>query len=289
MENTVLKIRNLWCAYQKNKPVLYIDQLDIPRGRVIFIIGRSGIGKSTLIETLGLMNNTIKLTDSVSIDFFTSDDTSIKLKDSWTKSNQTIAGFREKHFSFIFQNTNLMPNFSVGENMMVSLLIKGWSIEEARKAVTKVMAQLSLSDDLFDKKITEVSGGQRQRIAFVRAITADFDILFGDEPTGNLDQNTANELMLILKRTIRENNKTAIVVSHDLNLATRFADIIIPITPKLTTANSSSTGLLGEILADNIIRKTGNSWSIAGSMISEPLEAYLDQFLRNDQLKTKYI
>jgi lipoprotein-releasing system ATP-binding protein len=274
--NNIFSIKNLHCEYKKNQPVLLINHLEIPKGKLVFIIGRSGIGKSTLIETLGLMNNTISLsTKDCTIQFKPTEQEQYELRDSWSKNNEELSTLRRKHFSFIFQSTNLMPNFSSGENMAISLLIKGKSFKEAQAEVAKMMA-LSLSNEIFDKKITEISGGQRQRLAFVRAITADFSVLFGDEPTGNLDSNTAEELMSILKEDVREKSRTAIIVSHDLLLADAFADVIIPIT-----SIKRDDGLMGGNIDENNIltRNDANKWiKKDGSESTETLH-YLNSFL----------
>ena len=280
MNDLVFKVRNLTCEYVPGVPVLNLKHLDLPKGKLIFVIGKSGIGKSTFIETLGLMNNTIVSDQNTSVEFFENENTSIELKDSWNWPNEKLSDFRRSHFSFIFQSTNLMPNFTSGENMMVSLLIDGKSKTEAKEEVLNVMERLSLAANIFDKKITEVSGGQRQRLAFVRAITADFTVLFGDEPTGNLDEKTAHELMQVLKELIADRNKVGVIVSHDLNLAAHFADIIIPIT-----AISKEDGtMLGEVVDENIISKQNGIWrKHTGVEIVETV-SYLNQFLSTDHV-----
>lgn len=254
----VFEVENLKCEYETGKTVLQIDKLAIPQGSLVFIVGKSGIGKSTLIETLGLMNNTIAPNKETRLKFFSnsSDSTSQDVADFWDRSDNAMSEFRKQNLSFIFQNTNLMENFSAGENMMVNLLINGVSSEKAKQRVLEVMKTLSLEEVLFDRDISALSGGQRQRLAFVRAITAEFTVLFGDEPTGNLDEATAGELMSSLKSLIRKENKTAVIVSHDLQLAAEFADMIIPITFNTPDKNGARHG---EILPENILHK-GNSW-----------------------------
>jgi len=279
MQQHVFNIQNLTCEYIPDTPVLRISELEIPRGKLIFVIGRSGIGKSTFIETLGLMNRTIALKDDVAIRFMPeAGSEEIRLQTGWSLPNQQLSNLRMKYFSFIFQNTNLMPNFTAGENMMMSLLIQGIPAKQAKKAVLRVMARLSLEPAVFDKKITALSGGQRQRLAFVRAVTTDFTVLFGDEPTGNLDENTAHELMAILKDLIREEGKTCIIVSHDLKLAERFADIVIPITIQTNDDGTS----VGEIKSSNILRNTADTWAnTQGDKIEHPLN-YFKQFLNDE-------
>jgi len=237
----IFQIENLSCAYQADQPVLRIPKLTLPRGRLIFVVGRSGVGKSTFIETLGLMNRTIVSEPQTSIRFAATPSENVELKNHWQLGNAALSAFRRQYFSFVFQNTNLMPNFSSGENMMVSLLLQGRDIDTARNHVMDMMKRLDLPERIFDAPIAKVSGGQRQRLAFVRAITADFHVLFGDEPTGNLDAATAINLMEALKALLRERERTGIVVSHDLNLAFRFADVIVPLR-KIIGPNGQEMG-----------------------------------------------
>ncbi len=275
MRPPLFKIRNLRCEYIPGKTVLHLRQLDIPSQRLVFIIGKSGVGKSTLIETLGLMNKTIAADEDSSVLFVPGDGKEHELKNSWNLANKELSEFRRKHFSFIFQNTNLMPNFSSGENMVIGLLIEGKSFVEAKKEVLEVMDRLSLSHEVFDKKITEISGGQRQRLAFVRAITSDFTVLFGDEPTGNLDQNTSEELMSVLKDLVRDKGKSAIVVSHDLMLAEKFADMIIPITVEWNEDGMP----VGDILPENILRREDGAWVNASNQPMLNPIPFLNEFL----------
>ena len=275
MEN-VFQISDLTCEYITQRPVLHIKNLLIPRGKLIFVIGASGIGKSTFIETLGFMNRTIAESPSLSMKYSTTSQSPVReLKDFWNLSNDELSEFRRENFSFIFQSTNLMPNFTAGENMMFSLLLQGKTIAESKERVLEVMRLLSLDEDIFDKKITALSGGQRQRLAFVRAITSEFNVLFGDEPTGNLDEKTADDLMVVLKHILVTENKTGIIVSHDLDLALQFADVIIPITQRET----SDRNVIGEIDEKNIISRDGKNWIIADDICSDP-KGYINVFLK---------
>lgn len=278
MTNPVFQIRNLECAYLPGQPVLRLKNLDVPSGQLVFIIGKSGVGKSTFIETLGLMNQTISHHETTSVMFNPAGaDEGHELRDCWKLKNEQLSALRKKHFSFIFQNTNLMPNFTSGENMVVSLLIKGRPFDEAKREVLEVMDRLSLAREIFDKKTTEISGGQRQRLAFVRAITADFTVLFGDEPTGNLDRNTSEDLMLVLKKLIGEKGKTGIIVSHDLFLAEKFADLIAPITSQWNPENETSSG---DILPENILRRNAaGEWATPDGRPVPNTAQYLNRFL----------
>lgn len=229
----IYKIEGLQCAYNSTSPktrtVLGIASLQIPKNKMVFILGRSGVGKSTILEALGLMNNTILSGSAVQ---FTPNEQEIyDFSNIWDVTNKdTLSKVRNNHYSFIFQETNLMPNFSVYENICFTQMLQGSTYKDALKKVKTAMNDVGLSAIEEHKKVYELSGGQKQRVAFVRAITPQFSVLFGDEPTGNLDENNAIELMSMLRNNILGNKRTAIIVSHDINLATRFADVIILIS-----------------------------------------------------------
>lgn len=224
--NNIFKIKNLYCSYDKLNFVLHINNLNIERGKLYFVIGQSGIGKSTFIETLGIMNNTIHSRSEQFDIFSTTDKQYTSILNLWGNTDDTISKLRRNSFSFIFQNTNLMPHFTAGENMCFTLLMEGMSFESAKKEVLKIMSELDLEEEIFDRKVQNLSGGQKQRLSFVRAFIVDFEVLFGDEPTGNLDTNTSAKLMMILKENLIKKQKTGIIVSHDINLATKYGDEI---------------------------------------------------------------
>ena len=226
MNKPLFVIENLSCSYKKGPVVLRIPFLEIPRNRIIVLLGKSGFGKSTLLETLGLMNNTISEGD---IQFFPGeDDKMISYKDLWFSGKLSeIAKIRREHFSFIFQNTNLMPNFTAYENACLTQMISGVPFIKAKEKVREVMVEMGLEKVKDSQRAVELSGGQKQRLAFVRAITPDFLVLFGDEPTGNLDNYNSEELMWKLDRNIRQNSGSAIIVSHNVELSMKFADVLM--------------------------------------------------------------
>jgi ABC-type lipoprotein export system ATPase subunit len=266
----LFKIKNLMCAYQekgKRKPVLYIPELTIERGKLVFVLGVSGIGKSTLIETLGLMNNTIANPEGCEIRFMHQDEQQTELSKLWSVSNNEISAFRNEHFSFVFQQNNLMPNFTAGENASVSQLIRGNELEDVKERVLEVMRAINLKEELYYRKIAELSGGERQRLCFIRAVTASYDVLFGDEPTGNLDAITAGKLMSFTQKQL--GNKSAIVVSHDISLALKFADNIL-----IMVRSDFEGDKVGQILQKNILTKDkdGNWINSSNEKIGNPYQ-----------------
>ena len=236
----LFEIEKLRCSYDKvfregiSKVILEINNLIIPKGKKVFIVGESGIGKSTILETLGLMNKTF-VTSKDSKFLFFEGDIPIDLAAMWDrKSDKRLSAFRLKNFSFIFQSTNLMRNFTAFENISFTRMLQGYSKFSCFNRTRKLLVDLGL-EHVDDKRMAqELSGGQQQRLAFARAILPDFSVLFGDEPTGNLDPENANRVMQILSNKLNElDGASAIIVTHDMHLAIMFADIIIKIRKQI--------------------------------------------------------
>lgn len=232
----LFEIENLRCSYDKNyregvsKVILEIHKLLIPKGKKVFIVGESGIGKSTILETLGMMNNTIVPDAQAKFLFYEEESRAVDLADLWRHSDKELSAFRLKHFSFIFQSTNLMRNFTAYENIALTRMLQGYSEEEAFARAAEVLADLGLHHIDRYRMAQELSGGQQQRLAFARAILPDFTVLFGDEPTGNLDSDNAVKAMELLSDKLKQiEGSSAIIVSHDMHLAVTFADVIIKI------------------------------------------------------------
>jgi ABC-type lipoprotein export system ATPase subunit/ABC-type antimicrobial peptide transport system permease subunit len=251
MNQNLFDIQNLVCSYSgdDSNKVLSIDKLSIPRGKLVFLLGASGCGKSTLLETLGLMNDTVV---GGSITFHPDDvPQQVDLPALWNQSNEGLLNdIRRKHYSFIFQNTNLMENFTAYENVCLSGMIKeNVSQEKILDDARQLMDKVKLFESEVDLSTValNLSGGQRQRLAFVRALNNKATVLFGDEPTGNLDEANANELFEIIKSNLGR-GLSAIVVSHDINLAVKHADEIVVIT------KDPAKGY-GEVLAQNIFSR----------------------------------
>ena len=254
----LFEIDHLRCSYDKkyreglSRVVLEIEHLAIPRGKKIFIVGESGIGKSTILETLGMMNNTIVPDKQTRFVFFDEEGKETDLKGMWNKRDKVLSDFRLKNYSFIFQSTNLMKNFSAFENIAFTRMLQGFSRFSSFQRTKKVLEDLGLEHVDEKRMAQELSGGQQQRLAFARAILPDFTVLFGDEPTGNLDAENAVRVMEILNAKLMEHvGASAIIVSHDMHLAVSFADIIIKIKKcirpkKYETDEDISYGVIDE-------------------------------------------
>ena len=254
-EEIKFEIKNLECRYSNaSHSVLKIDDLLINNGEIVFFIGSSGVGKSTILETLGLMNNTIYSNGGSKINFYSNKtNTPADYLNVWRESDSEISKRRSDNFSFIFQNTNLFTSLTALDNVKIakSLQQKNDSKSDAKiiselskifpfVSVKEIIGEMAMLDEdglpitrkgkpVYQppKMISEMSGGQRQRLAFVRAISSEYSVLFADEPTGNLDEGNAASLMKILTDDVLEKNNTAVIVSHDLRLAVKCASKIV--------------------------------------------------------------
>lgn len=259
MNNIAFDIKHLTCQYKGAlQAVLHIEELRIERGKIVFFVGPSGVGKSTLLETLGLMNDTISKNKEGSISFYSTDGAEHSLKTLWQRNETIMAAFRRKYFSFIFQNTNLFSTISAIDNVNVVQLMKGVSLSQADKKTRAIFERLELPSDMDrNHPVTALSGGQRQRIAFARAMVSEFDVLFADEPTGNLDWFNAHTVMKTIKEVIHNNQsniskRAAVIVSHDTELALSFADTIVFIEKDMSNK-------IGIIKTNSIYHKSGDA------------------------------
>ncbi len=258
------EISELSCSYGE-KIVLRIDELTIPKGEMVFIVGQSGCGKSTILEALGLMNDTIVKNEKTVFNLYVGDD-KVDVTSIWNKDNGILSDIRLKHFSFIFQQTNLMKNFNIYENIAIAKMLQGASERECMVAVSDILKTVGL-ESFFVMENGEwsanskvygnpgaASGGQQQRMAFARAMVSDYDILFCDEPTGNLDPATADNLMRYLSEEIaRKKDVTSIIVSHDLPMALKYGHRVIKIF-----IEKSDSGDYGLINAQSVFVKDAN-------------------------------
>ncbi len=189
--------------------------LSIAKGEFITIMGPSGSGKSTLLYLLG------------GLDKPTSGKIIINGKDISELSDQEQSIMRRRDVGFVFQFYNLVPNLTVEDNVMLSILLDGKKISDYRDKLDEILDIVELSDR---KSHTprELSGGQQQRVAIARALINEPDIILADEPTGNLDSKTSEEVMNLLQRINKEKRKTILQVSHSIETA-NYSDRIIKV------------------------------------------------------------
>jgi ABC-type lipoprotein export system ATPase subunit len=161
------------------------------------------------------------------------------IKEIW-KNHRIANRLRKKYFSFVFQDDYLMPYYTCAENMLIARLIQEkLSTPFADKMLDDPMNSLDLSRKLKKNYPYNIAGGQKQRMSFIRAVVREFDIVFGDEPTGNLDYKNSNDLFRFLKEKMIQKNGTAIIVSHNIELSVEKADRIILLTQCTDVKNAT--------------------------------------------------
>ena len=187
--------------------------LDVRAGDYIALMGPSGSGKSTLLNLIA------------GIDKPSSGEIRVGGVDIAGLSEGELAGWRAAHIGFIFQFYNLMPVLSAFGNVELPLLLTGLSRRERRERVELALSLVGLSDRA-DHKPNELSGGQQQRVAIARALITDPTLIVADEPTGDLDRVTGEEILVLLKRLNEELGKTIVMVTHDPKAAEKARRIV---------------------------------------------------------------
>jgi putative ABC transport system ATP-binding protein len=201
----IVEIRNLTKSYRRGNqilPVLKELSLDIVEGEFIALMGPSGSGKTTLLNLIAGIDRA----DSGVIKIGDVDITSL--------SETELARWRATNVGFIFQFYNLIPVLTAFENVELPLLLTALSKAERREHVRVALSAVNLSDRV-EHYPGQLSGGQQQRVAIARAIIADPTILVADEPTGDLDRVSAEEILELMERLVHELGKTIIMVTHD--------------------------------------------------------------------------
>lgn len=185
--------------------------IQIKRGEFVAIIGKSGSGKSTLLHMLG------------GLDTPTKGNVVLSGKDMYQMNEDKLAVFRRRKIGFIFQAFNLVSSINVWENIVLPLGLDGRKVDEVY--VNDIISTLGIENRIHNLPNT-LSGGQQQRVAIARALVARPEILFADEPTGNLDSKTSDEVIALLKMTAKKYGQTIVMITHDDEIA-QVADRIL--------------------------------------------------------------
>ena len=185
--------------------------IQIKQGEFVAIIGKSGSGKSTLLHMLG------------GLDTPTKGNVVLCGKDMYQMNEDKLAVFRRRKIGFIFQAFNLVSSINVWENIVLPLGLDGRKVDEAY--VNDIISTLGIENRIHNLPNT-LSGGQQQRVAIARALVARPEILFADEPTGNLDSKTSDEVIALLKMTAKKYGQTIVMITHDDEIA-QVADRIL--------------------------------------------------------------
>lgn len=183
--------------------------LTIKKGEVVAIVGPSGAGKTTLLQILGTLD---KASNNLNAELKINTIDLLKLKD------KSLSNFRNKHIGFIFQFHQLLPEFTALENVCIPGFIANRNKNEVMKAAEKLLDFLGLADRIHHKP-NELSGGEQQRVAVARALINDPDVIFADEPSGNLDSASAKNLHELFFKLRDEFNQTFVIVTHNSALA----------------------------------------------------------------------
>ena len=212
----LIAIRNLSKYYTRGDqviPVLVDINLDVPSGAYIALMGPSGSGKSTLLNLIA------------GIDKPSAGEIKVAGVDIAQLSEGELAGWRAEHIGFIFQFYNLMPVLTAFQNVELPLQLTSLSRRERRERVETALALVGLNDRM-EHYPNELSGGQEQRVAIARAIITDPTLIVADEPTGDLDRTTGEEILVLLERLNSELGKTIVMVTHDPKAASHARRIV---------------------------------------------------------------
>jgi len=208
MTEAILKIKDVTRTYfmgDQEVNALRGVSLNINKGEYVAIMGPSGSGKSTLMNTIGCL------------DVPTSGSYQLEGVGVNEMSEDQLAEIRNEKIGFVFQTFNLVPRVSVYQNVELPLIYKGVPKRKRREIVEKAIASVGL-EDRSGHKSNELSGGQRQRVAIARALVCEPSIILADEPTGNLDSKTGEEIMVLMNR-LHEKGHTIILVTHEDEIA----------------------------------------------------------------------
>jgi ABC-type lipoprotein export system ATPase subunit len=185
----------------------------VKEGEMIAVMGPSGCGKTTLLNCLS------------GLDDITGGEILIRGTRLSEMNDRTRTSYRAQKIGFIFQAYNLLPVLTAAENVELPLLISGIAPKEARKMAIESLRSVGL-EDWQGHKPAELSGGQQQRVTIARSLVNRPEIIFGDEPTGNLDSESSKDIMVLLKALNKQNKQTFIIVTHDFNVG-KLADRIV--------------------------------------------------------------
>ena len=200
--------KNVFKSFDELQVLKGVD-LEIKKGEVVSIVGSSGAGKTTLLHILGTLEQADKKPNTV---------LNINGTDINKLNQKQLSRFRNESLGFIFQFHQLLPEFTALENVCIPAFIKGTKKPEAEKRAKELLEILSLSHR-HNHKPGELSGGEQQRVAVARSLINNPSVIYADEPTGNLDSNTADDLHNLIFKLREEFNQTFVIVTHNHELA----------------------------------------------------------------------
>ena len=211
MTDPLIEVRSVSKAYRRDKidvPVLNDLSISIPEGELFGLVGPSGSGKTTLLNLVA------------GIDRPDGGEIRVAGTDLGSLGESALADWRARHVGFIFQFYNLIPVLNAIENVELPLLLTHLSRGQRREHAERALSIVGLADRA-DHLPSQLSGGQQQRVAIARAIVTDPTLIVADEPTGDLDRDSAEQILDLLERLNRELGKTIVMVTHDTHAADR--------------------------------------------------------------------
>lgn len=203
--NSLIRVRGLDKKYQRGSEEIHVLQglnLDVDAGDFVAFMGPSGSGKTTLLNLLG------------GLDLPTAGTITVAGDDITHLSGRKLTAWRARHVGFVFQMYNLIPVLTAFQNVELPLLLTKLSKAERRKHVETALEVVGLKDRMHHYP-RQLSGGQEQRVGIARAVVADPTFLLCDEPTGDLDRRSADDIMALIDRLVHEHGKTVLLVTHD--------------------------------------------------------------------------
>ncbi len=208
---SILKLENVSYSYDNNKYIVLKDiNYEFEKGKVYAVVGKSGAGKTTLLSLLSGLTVPVE----GKIEFEGQD---ISKMDRYN--------YRSRDVGVIFQNFNLLPHLTALENVELSMDISGKVIQNKKEKAMEIIRKVDIDEITANRRILKLSGGEQQRVAIARALSYDPDIILADEPTGNLDVETQNQVIGILKSLAANEDKCIIIVTHSPEVAKKADEI----------------------------------------------------------------
>lgn len=216
MNNTTLTLKNINKTFRQGNEILEVLKdvnLDIRPKEVVALIGPSGSGKSTLLQIAGLLENP------------TDGEVYIDGENCTGNSDNVRTMLRRDYLGFVYQYHNLLPDFDAAENVIIPQLIAGVKYKEAADKAMWLLQRLGLNEREHHRP-AELSGGEQQRVAIARALANAPKLLLADEPTGNLDPNTSDNVFLTLLEVVKETGLSALIATHNIDLAHKMDRVV---------------------------------------------------------------
>jgi len=226
MQRPLISVSGLSKYYLENMPVLKDVTFDIESGEFVAIMGHSGSGKSTLMNILGCL------------DTATGGHYYLEGRDTAALNSDELALLRNRLIGFVFQGFNLLPRSSILDNIGLPLLYAGKSKAERREKALVMLERVGLAG-FGERRPNQLSGGQQQRVAIARALVTDPKLILADEPTGNLDTQTGEDIMRIFHVLNKEQNITIILVTHEPDIAKHAKRLIRVVDGKIASDQPS--------------------------------------------------